>query len=141
MDYVLALDDMKVVEEGAVDVAGLGAYAGVCGGEVAGLDFGDEFLEGAGEGGFAEGAVDFGVSGFPIFAGKGPEAGPCEGFGKVAWVYVAPCVAFAGEGEDSVWTGFYAASDHAGEVYAEERKGGVGNGVDEVFDEVLFLGS
>lgn len=141
MDGVAALENVEVVEEGAVVVAGLGAYSGVGWGEVAGLDLGDEFLEGLGEGGFAEGAVDFGVSVFPIFAGKGPETGPCEGFGKVAWVYVAPCVAFAGEGEDSVWSGFDAAADHAGEVYAEEGKGGVGNGVDEVFDEVLFLGS
>ena len=49
-------------------------------------------------------------------------------------------VAFAGEGEDGVRTGFDAAVDEAGEVDAKEGKGGVGHGVDEVADEVARFG-
>ncbi len=140
MQGIFALDDVEVVEEGAVEVAGLGTHAGIGADQVAGLDFGDELLQGAGEGGFAQRSMDLGVSGFPEFAGERPEAGPGEGLREVAQVDVAPAVSFSGEGEHGVGPGFDAASDHAGEVYAEKGEGGIWHGVDEVAHEMLLFG-
>ena len=135
-----AVDEVEVVEQAPVGEAGLGADAGWGGDEVVFLDGGDEALEGSGEFGFAEGAAYFVVAHAPVAPGEFPEAWPGEGVGEVAWVDVAPAVAFAGEGEDGVGPGFDAAVVHAGEVDAEEGKFGVGHGVDEVADEVALGG-
>ena len=48
------LDHVEILQEHAVARHGLGADSGTAGGEVFGADFGDEFLEGFGEEGFAE---------------------------------------------------------------------------------------
>ena len=53
------LDQVEILKERAVAGHGLRADATAAGGEVLGADFGDEFLEGLGEEGFAEGASAF----------------------------------------------------------------------------------
>lgn len=134
------LDHVEILEERAVARHGLGADAGPAGGEMLGADFGDEFLEGFGEKGFAEGAAAFVPSHCGVAAEEIPEAGEGEGFGGFAGVDVGFAVAFAGEGEDGIGAGFDAAVDEAGEVDAEEGKGGVGDGVDEVADQMAGFG-
>ena len=128
------LDHVEILEERAVAGHGLGSDATAAGGEVLGADFGDEFLEGFGEEGFAEGAVAFVPRHRGIAAEEIPEAGEGEGFSGFAGVDVGFAVAFAGEGEDGIRAGFDAAVDEAGEVNAEEGECGVGHGVDEVAD-------
>ncbi len=53
------LNHVEILEERAIAGRGLGADAAATGGEVLRADFGDKFLEGLGEEGFAEGAVAF----------------------------------------------------------------------------------
>lgn len=135
------LDHVEILEKRAGARHGLGADAGLAGGEVLGADVGDEFLKGSGEEGFAEGAAAFVPDHGGVAAEEIPEAGEGEGFGGFAGVDVGFAVAFAGEGEDGIWSGFDAAVDEAGEVHAKEGKGGVGDGVDEVADEVEGSGA
>ncbi|MEN9468683.1 MAG: hypothetical protein RL630_416 [Verrucomicrobiota bacterium] len=130
------LDHVEILEERAVAGHGLGADAGAAGREVFGADFGDEFLEGLGEEGFAEGAAAFVPDHGGVAAEKIPEAREGEDFGGFAGADVVFAIAFAGKGEDGVGTGFDAAVDEAGEVDAEEGEGGVGHGVDEVANEM-----
>lgn len=134
------LDHVEILEDRAVVGHGLGADAGAAGREVLGADSGDEFLEGLGEEGFAEGAAAFVPDHGGVAAEEIPEAGEGEDFGGFAGVDVGFAVAFAGEGEDGIRTGFDAAVDEAGEVDAEEGEGWVGDGIDEVADQVADFG-
>ncbi len=69
------LDHVKILEERAVAGHGLGADAGAAGREMLGADFGDEFLEGLSEEGFAEGAAAFVPDHRGVAAEEIPEAG------------------------------------------------------------------
>ena len=70
------------------------------GGEVLSADIGDEFLEGLGEEGFAEGSAAFVPDHRGVAAEEIPEPGEGEDFGGFAGVDVGFAVAFAGEGEE-----------------------------------------
>lgn len=140
MDDVAVDADVEIVEEPAVAGAGLGADAGTAGGEVFGLDVGDEAPEGADEGGLAEGTMEFAEAGAPVLAGDDAEPRPGERFPGVAEAEIGLAIGFAGEGEDGVGTAFDAPLDHPGEMDAEERKGGVGDGVDEMSDQAAGFG-
>ncbi len=130
------LDHVEILKERAVAGHRLGSDTGASGGEVLGADFGNEFLEGLGEEGFAEGAAAFVPDHRGVAAEEIPEAGEGEDFGGFAGVDVGFAVAFPRESKDGVRAGFDPAVDEAGEVDAEEGEGGVGHGVDEVADEV-----
>ncbi len=98
MEGAGVLNHVEILEERAVMRHGLRADAGTAGGEVLGADFGDEFLEGFGEEGFAEGAAAFVPDHRGVAAEEIPEAGEGEDFGGFAGVDVGFAVAFAGEG-------------------------------------------
>ena len=128
------LDHVEILKERAVAGHGLRADTTAARSEVLGANFGDEFLEGLGEEGFAEGAAAFVQDHGGVAAEKIPEAGEGEDLGGFAGVDLGFAVAFAGEGEDGIRAGFDAAVDEAGEVNAKEGERGVGHGVDEVAD-------
>ncbi len=134
------LDHVEILKERAVAGHGLRADAGTAGGQMLSADVGDEFLEGLGEEGFAEGEAAFVPDHRGVAAEEIPEAGEGEDIGSFAGVDVGFAVAFAGEGEDGIRAGFDATVDEAGEVDTEEGEGGGGHGVDEVADEVAGFG-
>ena len=134
------LDQVEILNERAVAGHGLGSDAGTAGHKVLGADFGDKFLEGLGEKGFAEGAAAFVQSHRGVAAEEIPEARKGENFCGFERMDVGFAVAFAGERKDGVWPGLDAAVDESGEVDSKEGEGGVGDGVDEVADEMPCFG-
>ena len=134
------LDQVEILEKRAVARHGLGSDARTARSEVLGADFGDEFLEGGGEEGFAERAAAFFPGHRGVAAEEIPEAREGENFSGFARVDIGFAVAFAGEREDGVWPSLDAAVDEAGEVDAKEGKSRVGHGVNEVADEMPCFG-
>ena len=134
------MDHVEILKERAVAGHGLRADATAARGEVLGADFGDEFLEGLGKEGFAEGSPAFVPDHRGVAAEEIPEAREGEDFGGFAGVDVGFAVAFPRESKDGVRAGFDPAVNKSREMDAEEREGGVGHGVDEVADEVTRFG-
>jgi hypothetical protein len=140
MEGARFLHQVEILKECAFTRHGLGADPGTSWVEMLGADFGDEFLEGFGEKGFAERAAAFIPGHRGVAAEEIPETGEGEGFGGFERADVSFSVAFAGERKDGVRTGLDAAVDEASEVDSEEGKRGVGHGVDEVADEMARFG-
>ncbi len=140
MECLFAFDDEEVLDEVAIGEHSLGADSGAAAGDVGGLDFGDEALQRGAEELEAEGAADLVAGHGRVADEEAPETGKRERVPQVRDRDVRPAVAFAGEGEDRVGAGLDAAVDKAGEVDAEEREGGVGDGVNEMIDEELAGG-
>lgn len=74
VEGVWSLEDVEVLDEGAVGEHGLSADAGAAGEEMVGLDGGDEFLEGLAEAQFAEGAGELGKGHLGVFAEEVPQS-------------------------------------------------------------------
>lgn len=133
--------DGEIIDKLSGGVQGLSADAGSTGEEVFDRDFGHQLLEGLEEGLLAEGAMHFADARFPELEGHLPEGRVGEGLEEVTGVDLSPGIAMATEGENGVGSGFDAAGDHAGKMDAEEREGGVWDGVNEIPAEGPSLGS
>ncbi len=129
----------SITKSSTIFPSGLTVCADAGGGpvEVFGFDFGQEALQRADEGAFAEAAVHFVQADAPVARGQSPEAGIGECFGEVAEVDGRIFVAFAGEGKDGVGAAFDHTAHAAGEVNAEKRVLRIGDGVDQHFHEML----
>lgn len=140
VEGVWALEDVEVLDEGAVGEHGLCTDACAAGEEMVRLDGGDEFLEGLAEALFAEGAGELCKGHLRVFAEEVPQAWEGESVEGIVEGDVGFGVSFAGEGEHGIGAGFDATVDEASEVDAEEGEGGVGDRVNEVPNEVLGFG-
>ena len=137
VDLAGLLLEGEIHEQGAVEVDRLGADAAAAfAGDVRHADFGDEALEVFEKDFFAEGISQLAPSGAGIFSEKPVEAGKSEGLPRIAQGDIRAPVALALKGEHGIWPRFDATTDHAGEVHAEEWERGIGNGINQVPDEV-----
>ena len=77
---VFAGGDVEIVDEFSVFTECLGANAGGARDEILGLNFWDQALERADEGGFGKGSMDLLVTFVPMLAGEGPKGRVSERF-------------------------------------------------------------
>ena len=141
VDLAGLLLEAEIHEQGTVAMDGLRADAAAAfAGDVFHADFGDEALEVFQEDCFAEGISQLAPGGAGVFFQKPIEAGKREGLPRIAQGDVRAAVALALEGKHGIRPGFDAATDHARKMHAEEWQRRIGNGVNQVPDEMLAGG-
>jgi len=141
VDLAGFLLEAEIHEEGTVAMDGLRADAAAAfAGDVFHADFGDEALQVFQEDCFAEGVFQLTQCGAGVFFQKPIEAGKREGLPRIAQGDVGAAVALALEGEHGIRPGFNAATDHARKMHAEKWQRGIGNGINQMPDEMFTSG-
>jgi len=138
--HAVGFDESEIVGQPPIRVERHGADARTSGMHVLGTQLGQELLEGANESRFNERTVVFLGTGGPILEDEFPKTGIGGHLNGIGEIERGLGIAFTGEGENGIGSGFDSAIDVQREMDAEEGEARIGNWIDEPTTEVTFLG-
>ena len=139
VDHALRLNEVKVIDQRARRREGLSADARAGRNQIVRPQFGQQFLQRLHEGRLAERTMQLAQPRLPIARGHAPKADRSGHAENVAHRELSPRVPFALQREDGVWSGLDTAVNQAREMDAEKWKSRIGNGINQIADEMESL--